>query len=232
MSNVLDIIGSGNVRQGTPKSWAYTEGETEIQTYRGDKITMQSLYETLKSVAGFNPTWDGVSFDPGKGVATVSVKLVGDGATLYELSANEISASIATHKYFDSLTDDQVTDVYLAAQTYDKSMYAGFSSIQKKLYARLIRGIEEYPTSQYVLRETKTVSKRSTVQASFINDNVVDTPPNTSTVNTLIGSLPTGEWIKKSPIVRQIGSRKFQIITEWWWTRLADAILYGGTYLP
>ena len=226
---VLDIIGeAGAVQQGTAKSWRYFEGQSEVLRYRGEAAIIRPLYESYKIVAGFNPEWDSIDYEPGKGAATLTLTKSADGEAVYELTPNEISQSVAMHEAFDALSDADIESVYQAFNDYSGSSLTGDKG---KLYKLLIHGIEEYNVSQYVLRETKTVSKRSTVTASFDNVNTVSDPPDTSAVNTLIGTLPTGEWIKKSPVVRQVGSRRWQIITEWWWTRKASSVLYGGTYL-
>jgi hypothetical protein len=228
---VLDQIGTTDpVKQGTKLTWSYFDGEREGVQYKGERSIIYSLYQSYKTVAGFNPEYDGIDYDPGKGLATLTLYKVADGEPLYELSANEISQSITMHEYFEDLTVEQVRQVLVVIN--DLTPADGtWTDLQQQLHTQLLFGITEYNISQYVLRETKTVSKRSTVTAAFDEVNTVSDPPSTSAANTLIGELPTGEWVKKSPVVRQIGSRKWQIITEWWWYRKASRILYGGTYL-
>ena len=228
---VLDFIGpqSKTFTSGKNLSWQYISGEVQTIIYEGDRTSVENLYNSYKQVAGFSPDYDDLQYTNKGGRASLTIKLCADGAPIYEMPSNEVSAHISTHPYFDSLTDDNVAEVLKAV---DKKNGTGLTGKKKDLFARLIRGIEEYTTSQYVLRETKIVSKRSSVTASWENVNMVDTPPATSAANTLLGNVPTGEWIKKQPDIRQVGSRRWQIVTEWWWTKKADAILYGGTYLP
>lgn len=151
------------------------------------------------------------------------------GQSVYELNVNELSNPIESHAYFESLSSDpQIVDV---KRNVDENLAAdgSWTSLQLDLYKHLIRGLTEYNASQYVLRETKNVSKRSTVTASFTNVNRMDTPPNVAAANTLIGSIPTQEWLKKSPVVRQTGTRRWQIVTEWWGATKLSSVLYGGT---
>lgn len=226
---ILDQIGNDSAcQQGTKLVWSYYDGERQAITYKGNKSVISALYNSYKSVAGFSPDYDGIEYDPGRGLATLTLSRVADGEPLYELSANDVMNHISTNENFDSLTGDQVAAVLSAV---DEREANSFTSLQSYLYEHLIRGIEEYPVSQYVLRETKNVSKRSVVTASFDNVNRVTSPPATNAANTLIGELPTGEWVKKAPIVRQIGARRWQIQTEWWWARKWSKMLYGGTYL-
>jgi hypothetical protein len=156
------------------------------------------------------------------------MSVIGDGETTYELMANEMSQHISTHSYFASLTDSEVAAVLQAVEAKQPSTFTG---AQSDLYAHCIRGLDEYVVSNYVLRETKNVSKRSLLTASYTNVNQVDTPPDTQVANTLIGLVPSGEWLKKTPIVRQVGNRRWQIIQEWWWAEKWSRILYGGSYL-
>jgi hypothetical protein len=109
---------------------------------------------------------------------------------------------------------------------------SAFSAAETVLYNFYAMGVQEYTLPGYVLRSVRNVSKRSTVAASYANVNTVQPPPNVANVNTLIGSLPTGEWLLKAPQVRQYGARRWQITQEWWWSPKWSALLYGGTGTP
>lgn len=233
---VLQVIGStGAIQQSIAKQWAYSPGETSQTVYKGVYAAVSNLYEQYKAVAGYNPTYDQLSLLYNRGTGTLTVSTVQDGTAQYELIGNELSNPIWSHPYFLTsdtpsarLTADQIREVRRSWETGTETT-CPFTDKQKTLYDMMSAGTIEYLVSSYVLRETKIVSKRSTVQASYVGVNTVVTPPSTSSVNSLIGALPTGEWLKKTPQVRMAGARRWMIETEWWWAVKWSAILYGGT---
>jgi len=228
---ILQVYGStGAIQQSSTTRWAYGQGEISETVYKGVYAAVKTLYDSYKAVAGSNPTYDqlNIVYERGKGILSVST--VDDGTPQYELIANELSQPVSQHNYFKgTLTDAQIGAVIAAVQTQSPEVFTGK---QLELQNMLLSGVTEYMVSSYVLRETKQVSKRSSVSASFANVNLKDTPPATTTVNSLIGTLPTGEWLKKAPQVRLIGTKRWTIQTEWWWYEKLSAILYGGTGTP
>lgn len=101
-----------------------------------------------------------------------------------------------------------------------------------ELLAYWSSGRTEYPSSEFILRETKEVSLESLDRADYTSANRVATPPSTSTVNDLIGNLPNGEWLKRYPQVERISKTRWQIVTEWWWALKWAKIPYGGSFDP
>lgn len=225
------VLGSQNaIDQGTQKTWNFADGEMRTQVFRGLTLAVENLYESSKSLAAFDPYLDSLDFDPGHGIGTLITREVEDGKPIYELWSNDVYKPVQAHPYFaDSLTSDQFLDVRKAM---DESTSITTEDKAQELWELLNKGTVEYLESAYVLRETKNVSKRSVISASFTDVNRVSDPPDTAQVNHLIGSLPTGEWLKRSPQVRQFGARRWQITTEWWWGEKVSAILYGGTGTP
>jgi hypothetical protein len=226
----LDIIGTSSPTTArVTKSWDYFNGEVTETVIRGTRAAVATAYETYKAVAGFSPEYDSVSFDPGRGLAQLSIRQIQDGAPLYELQANELSNPIWLHSHFSALSAADILEVRMA---FESGTEISTGDAKQDLWEMLCKGTEEYLISSYVLRETKNVSKRSTVAASYSNVNRVEAPPDITAVNALIGGLPSGEWLKKAPVVRQVGSRRWQIVTEWWWAEKWSEILYGGTLTP
>ena len=108
---VTAIIGStGASQQGTLKSWTYVTGEGVTVSYRGPGPAIEALYQLYKTVAGYNPTYDTVETEYSRGVGQMVVRTVEDGATLYELYANELQKPIWDHTYFSTLTYKQIHD--------------------------------------------------------------------------------------------------------------------------
>lgn len=228
----LDTIGStAATYQGYRKRWNYGGAETEEGAYEGPVAAAEALYALLKTVAGYNPDYDGVEIEAVNGVGKVGYAKVTDGDSVYEMWPNLFYKPIYQHTYFTAdLTATQIAAVrsmFEQAELTDPAA-SGFAGKQLELYAALCHGDEESPEAGYVLRVTQEVSKRSTVQASYVGVNTVVSPPDTSAANSLIGALPTGEWLKQPPIVRMIGRRKWQIAQEYWWALLWH-VRYGGT---
>lgn len=241
----LDAIGTlEKVKQGMRLSWSMKDGEKQIWEYKGERSVVKTYYDELVlATPGNVPEFDTVEYDAGKGLATITMtKLItpgeansvqpADNGTIYELEANELSIPIEQHPHWVSLSDEDIMAVKQAVEDNEQEDDA-WSALQLSLYRRLMRGVTEYTESSYVLRETKTVSLRSLQTVSFTNINEVVTPPSTAAINPLITSLPSGQWIKKAPTLRQLNRRQWLIVTEWWWYRQVDAIIYtGGTWLP
>lgn len=241
----VEVIGStGASQQAAIKSWAYSTGEGTMTVFKGPGAAIEALYQMYKTVAGYNPTYDSVETEYARGVGQLVVRTVADGATIYELYANELQKPVYQHSHFASIDVGTVAairryfalglklEVGTALVDEDGTSIATAVQLDVDLYTLLCRGTEYYLESAYVLRETKTVSKRSSVQASFTGINTVSAPPDTSSVNTIIGALPSGEWLKRAPVVRQYGVRRWQIVTEWWWAEKWSLALYGGTATP
>lgn len=241
----LDVIGSTeSVEQGIQKRLAPGGGEAQVRTWRGLNTAVEQLYETVKLLALTDPTYQDVQYNAGRGNATLTVTQatqqsitatdVENGVeTVYEMFPNEFTKRVEQAPYFDTLTAAQIAQVYQSYNAGILSTDTGFTSKQLDLMKLLERGTTEYFATGYVLRVTKTVSGRANVQASFTDVNRVVTPNvNNGTIATLIGALPTGEWIKRAPVVRRVNRVKWLIVYEYWWSETWSAALYGGTGSP
>jgi len=243
-----EILGANAVTpQGTVESWSYNNGNVKVFVSKGPRAKTKALYDTLKTVAAFNPVYDSVSHDPGRGIGTVIAVAVEDSATVYELLGQDIMKPLAQTYYYaidiaagPVLNGEDITAVmsyYESATTPSAAVLAVWDAYKVKMrqfLADMDYGIQELPEAMYVLRETKTVSKRSTVTANYENVNRVSSPPDVSAVNSLInyGALAGKEWLKKSPTTRTYGKRKWQIQTEWWGADKWSARHYGGSWNP
>lgn len=241
---VKAILGSDTATpQSIKKAWGYFDGESEEATWIGPVPALDAVWAALKVVAANSPDYDSLSYDPGRGRGVITARKLSDGEPVYELFPNEFMKPVELHPYF-AITEPAVTadNAAVCRNELNKgtlpsqisSLFSG-TAPQKakalKLYKYLAYGFDEYAESGYVLRETKNVSKRSIVTASYEKVNEVATPPNTSISNALIGALPDGEWLKKSPVVRVIGARRWAIQQEWWWAQQWPVLL-GGTWEP
>lgn len=233
--------------QGKRKSWSYFSGEVVERTWKGTRTLVDGIYENVK--VGNDPDGnpytsqipDAASIDEGRGLATLNVQYAEDGEAVYELMANEIAVPVHAAPYFTSATAITADEVNQAYDAWDQKLSVadaralhGWSAGSKPdvLFKLLSLGTESFYYSTYVLRETKNVSRTADVSASYANVNRVTSPPSYSSVNALIGNVPSGQWLKKAPIVRQVAAVRWQIITEWWWDTSWSSVLYGGSRVP
>ena len=241
MAEVLDIIGNAAMEeQGKRKTWTPTTGTVTIHKWKGSATNADALFDSLVTLQGSTPQYDSITLDEGRGVGTVEARKLQDDTgseavnkveDVYELYSSEIQEDIEFAPYYQALTGAEVQDVRLAIESGATAVDAAWSPLQGSLFFSLLKGVRSYIRSSYVLRQTQITSWRSTIQASFANVNQIDTPPNVSAINTLIGALPAGEWLKKAPNVRQYGTNQWQIVTEWWWSDRIH-VMYGGSWIP
>lgn len=233
----LDTMGTVlNVSQSIRKSWSMNGGEITTSTWKGAYDEVNAQYETLKSVAGYTPTWDTLDFDLTNGRATLVARAASDGMTLYELFRNKEQLPLQCAKYFlydaPVLASDDVANCYNAFSQGILPSETGFTDKQLEFYNHLMEGVDKVLQTSWVLRETKNVSKRSQITATLSGIDTVQDTPDVAAANSLIGTLPEGEWLYVGPDVRQYGVRRYQIVSEWWWRYKWSKRLYGGTWEP
>lgn len=106
----------------------------------------------------------------------------------------------------------------------DVDAIAGLNSTQEKNLGQLIDdlcdGVESWPISRYVLRHTEIVAANTTIRLSYANvGKIFSTAKLTRTEDidqVILGTLPNGWWLKRTPTLRASGSSKYQITQEWW----------------
>jgi hypothetical protein len=236
------------VPQGTPRRWTKETGEMQTLVWRGFATALRAVYLQLQTDAITDDNILDLDFDPGKGSGTLRATVKGatpfpQRFTEYEMFINEMQSPIENHSYFSSntfrgannvpLTDAQLVDV-LSAYSQHYGLNTAWNDKQKYLYALLLRGCHDMPVYLYVLRATTIDAKTGTMRADWADVGTVQSPPNTSTVNALLGAIPTCEWLKKPPAVRKNGNSKLWTIEQEWWGAQDgwSAILYGGTRVP
>jgi hypothetical protein len=221
-----------------PRTWNYSSGEVTRYVSRGPRAKGFEQYQLYKTVNAFKPVYDSIEYDPGRGISTVIATVVEDAETVYEMLADKLMKPIEQSDYYaleeTPLTGQQIDDVIVAFKFGTKPPLTFWVAKQNELFTDLSYGITEIEMTRFVLRETKTVSKRSTVKADYANCNRVCELPDTSAVNSLMNmvDIPTGEWKKDTPQTRTFGSKKWQITTEWQWALAWSKRHYGGTWDP
>ena len=236
------ILGSKSAQQPTGKTCSATDGERAVYVYEGTNDEISALYATaLKSMGS---VYEGVSYQPQKGSSPATLTLTGiaDGSkaalatavTTYELIPQEVLVPVHLHSAFNALTAADCADCYNRAEdTTVTTTPAGWSTAKAGLYSLLLQRTMQVAEVSYVLRRTKLCNSIGSTAASYTNVGKVDAPPSPGG---LLGSLPSGEWLKKAPAVRQIGmlpwQNRWQVVDEWQWAKKWSTILYAGTGTP
>jgi hypothetical protein len=238
--NVLDIKGSTDaIAQGIKLSFTNVSGEEQILTYKGNSVAVQALYNTFKSLVNNYAAYDSVEFDQGKGNGTLIAKLIADGPGTFELYANEMVLPLELAPDFSALKAYEILESKIAVSKgispTDFDANYDPTTIESLYYKYLCSGMVEYNFSSYVIRSSQIVSRRSQVRADFANVNKVVALPNglESSLAIITGVAALGgEWLKKSPHVQTIGTKKYQVSYELWWSDKWPKIPYGGSWEP
>ena len=103
----------------------------------------------------------------------------------------------------------------------------------KKFARELLRGVDSYHVSEWVLRRRRVIARNSTIQPSNAYVNMLFMT--TSKLRAVEGvpsnlpfTLPDGVWLKKSPKRTQIASDKWEISQEYWWGENYSTFAYDA----
>jgi len=236
------LLGSSDAVAGNPiKTWTREAGEKIEQVWIGTSAAVETVYNTAKAQNAGDTPWDSLVFDYGKGVGVLrglrtpaADEAAGTPNADYELVPNEFNKPLELNSYFSSVSAGDILTLRKAFDAAVDPSEIGFadSTKQYELYVAWCEGNEEYPESGYVLRKTITTSNRSSVRASYTSVNKVLTDAamkaesGYANFKTLIGFIPAGEWLKKSPSVVKVGANKYRLSQEYWWAEAWGAWLH------
>ena len=222
------------------RTWDFANDEQTETLIKGPAAAVQALYDLYKVVAHGNAEYAGLEFDPGYGVGRLLIRTVSDGNAVYELFGNEFSKPLDHHKYWDDMaaSRDEVADLMVWARGQFEAgvnmTASGLTSADKKLteyYRHLCYGVTDLPEAGLFIRISQTISKRSTLRASYAGMNTVQPLPNVTALNSLLAGLPKNwEWLKKTPQVVTVGPSKWRLVQEYWGAEKWSVAL-GGTWL-
>jgi hypothetical protein len=203
-------------------------GEVYTLTQEGDRGSIQPLYVAAKALQATGGAAV-VTYKNANGRAVLISKYLREDKELDEVYAVDVLKDIYTATYFESLTDEQVREVRTAFEDQEES--PSFAEpLQTKLYTHLIHGVESVFETQFVYRRTIFAMKTAAVKATFTNINtVVSAPSPSGAIGNLLDSLPSGEWLYKTPQAEYSGRGKWRVTQEWWWA-LKWSVVYGGTW--
>jgi hypothetical protein len=115
-------------------------------------------------------------------------------------------------------------DLSRASIISDVDAIAGLTTAEERNLGQLIDdlcdGVESWPISRYVLRNSKIVAANTTIKLSYTGVGKMYTTAKLSRTEdidqVILGTLPTGYWLKRTPTLRVSGSAKYQMTQEWW----------------
>jgi len=234
--------------QSYTKSWLYGVGERTEQQWNGDRASIETKYDALKTLSAI----------PGQNVSELNLSTSNGRATLIarfgrsdtvtgseitiveELYAVDVLVDIRRAPYWDAMSDDEMAVVNQAFDnqwTEDEidanaeiPWTTSWTDLMKNLRYHLVHGVDTYFETAFVLRRSSHGVRTSQIKASFTDINDVVTAPTFSTqMNDLVESLPSGEWLKKPPEVEHLGRGRWRVSEEYHWAE-KWSVVYGGTW--
>ena len=108
--------------------------------------------------------------------------------------------------------------------------WASWSIGMKELRWHLLRGIDTFYETGFILRQSLYGVRTSSIKAAFTGLNTVaaTAPTFDSRMDDLIEALPTGEWLIKPVQCEHLGRGKWRVSKEWHWSE-QWSIVFGGT---
>jgi len=218
--------------------WTPNTGDVRTFTARGMYTDVYNTFIARRAAAPGTADVFEVGFEASGGRATMYERRTRDqGNVTEEIFGMDVMKDILTMAYFDSLTNDQV----VAVRSAYESMRAegdtggppsgGFTGAQGVLYHHLAHGVETLPETAWIFASTERAVRYRNINASFADVNRVVTAPDiaSSSIQKLVGGIPTGEWLYKPPRVISAGRGKYDVSREWWWAEKWSVVL-GGTW--
>lgn len=108
--------------------------------------------------------------------------------------------------------------------------WANWSTGMKELRYHLVRGVDSYFETGFILRRSKYGVQSTSIAATFDGINTkVAAPTFESDMDQLIAALPSGEWLKKPTQTSHQGQGKWRVTEEWMWAE-KWSVVYGGSW--
>lgn len=245
------ILGSKDIIQLPDKrTWNLTDGLQVYKRFGGTADAVKAKFNALASAE--LPSVDEINEEINGQSGTLICRIwdysgaQAGGNTeannaVWELRGQDVMKPIETHSDFDTI----IASRKRAIENYvrDPAQYSTTlaNDAEKKLAGYLAHQVLEFPLTEYILRKSIILSRRSTIQASYTNCNRVVAMENIAPPSVLLGVLTNlpkmdgtsgaWEWLKKTPQCLQVSKQKFQLYYEWWGVeRWAE--IYGGSWNP
>tara|TARA_B100001013_G_C24542879_1_gene415380 strand:- start:280 stop:870 length:591 start_codon:yes stop_codon:yes gene_type:complete len=108
--------------------------------------------------------------------------------------------------------------------------YDSWSSGMLSLRYHLLHGAAQYVETGFIFRRSLHGVRTASINVSFADVNTVISQPSFFTaMANLVGTIPTGEWLKKAPYVEYIGKGRWRCTEEAQWAE-KWSVVYGGSF--
>ena len=203
------------------------DGDGTVTDHRSVGLK-STVYKSAAGRASLTITFEDI---PAEGNSDASDSDYAEGGTEFvELSGMDVIRDIKVAPYFDALTSSQKVEVQARwdDRLPEDTHWAGLA---KTLYRHLAHGQESYIETAYELRRSYSTFSSKTAKLAAANSNTVQALPDIGRLERLVGTLPSGEWLKKPTTVnyeRENGwrvSEHYQGAPKW-------SVVYGGTWSP
>jgi len=132
----------------------------------------------------------------------------------------------ADHNYSDA----EITSQAKQRGLHDLLFFSGWTAAMLSLRYHLLHGASQYIETGFIFRRSLHGVRTAAINVSFADVNTVIPQPTFFTVmEALVGTIPTGEWLKKAPYVEYIGKGRWRCTEEAQWAE-KWSVVYGGSF--
>lgn len=125
-----------------------------------------------------------------------------------------------------------LSKAYIMADIWAEGLSTTQTTNLSQLIDDVCDGVESWPVSRYVLRHSSVVSASTTIRLNYVGvGKMYTTAKITRTEDidqVILGTLPAGYWLKRTPTLRTSGSAKYQITQEYWHADDYSEFLYDA----
>ncbi len=124
----------------------------------------------------------------------------------------------------------------LEAKTSPEVVPFASNAVLKEFYREMLRGVDSFSFSQYVLQRTRVVEASTSLKAGYDNvgkmysteaaEGYVSITTAESIPSSILFVLPPGFWLKQAPEVEQQSNGKFQQVQQWWHAQSYSSFIY------
>lgn len=232
-----EILPAG--KDGTELEEAYEftveRGERYTATYTGTAAELKDTYDqTVPQVSDGSTSIRSVTYRASQGRGTVVIASEDDPTTgngVQELLGIDVIMPIYRAPYFESLTTETIAEIKIRFDEGISDITPYYSGTkEKQLFGHLVMGQTSYYETAYVLRRTYNTSNAAAVKLVANDQNtVVELPELAFSIQSLVNTLPSGEWLKR-PVQCRYAARSGWVVSDEYQWAPKWSVVYGGTY--
>lgn len=243
----MSLLGfNGMTLQPERREYDPKEGWVTISTYHGPTESVQGAIPALVS-AGLRfsefPVQDGIRgveirYSNAQDGAAPATNPDTEQTVTWELAGNDLSKDLFDHANYTALADAEKETLKKFRSggleiTADALSDANLTEDAEKFRDLIKKGAEGYTISQYILRRTGVVALDWAGTFGISNvGNYYETTADLSSEEevpaALKFSMPSGQWLKRTPTVRQNKDGRWVSTQEWWHADSWSDVLYDA----